>query len=125
MKKLFRTLALMACLVLVFGASVSAQAVDFPDINTLTPETIFGSLVDPMFTGLTILFGYISGFIPVVKRWAPFYRVIAFGLVAGLGFHLFGVSFSKIALSYLFSSGLYVVVFKNIIPSPKAKLAEG
>lgn len=90
------------------------------DINTLTPSTVFDTLVEPLYGALVILFGYLSAYIPGVKNWSPFYRVAAFALAAGLGSHLFGVSFWKIASSYFLSSGLYAVILKNIFPSKKA-----
>lgn len=119
---------LLSCLFLLLASVAAfAQGDDLPpiDINTLQPETLINTLVEPIYSALIILFGYLSAFIPGVKKWSPFVRVITFALAAGLGFWLFGVSFWKIAVSYLFSSGLYATVLKNIFPTPKPAPAGG
>ena len=119
-------------LFLLAAASAAAQDVLDPalalqpiDINTLTAENILDSLMEPIYGMLVIAFGYLSAYIPVLKRWSPFARVGAFALAAGLGFFLFGVPFWKVASSYLLSSGLYAVVLKHIFPSKKASTLPG
>lgn len=122
MKKLIATLIVLVAVATAVFSQDPLQAID---INTLRPETIFDTMVEPMYGALVILFGYLSAYIPGVKNWSPFVRVGAFALVAGLGFYLFGVSFWKIASSYLLSSGLYAVVLKNILPSKKPAVSAG
>ena len=115
---------LLLALSFVFAGSVMAQDVNFPDINTITAENLFSSTIEPLYGLLVILFGYLSAYIPVVKKWAAFYRVIAFALALGLGLYLFGASAWKLGFTYLLSSGLYVVFLKNILASPKAAKLE-
>lgn len=116
-KKLF--LLLLASM-FIFAGPVMGQGVSFPDIATITPENLFTATIEPIYGMLVILFGYLSGLIPGVKKLTPFTRVFAFALVAGLGFSLFGISAWKLASTYFLSSGLYLIILKNIFASPKA-----
>lgn len=119
-KNMGRKFMMLLALAFVFVAPVMGQDA-FPDINTITPQNLFVSTVDPLFGLVTILFGYISAYLPIVKKWAPFYRVIAFALALGLGLHLFGgESIWKLAFTYFISSGMYAVILSNILKSPKA-----
>lgn len=122
-----RQLALSALIMLAVAARAQAPldpATYEPiDINTLTPQNLFDSLVEPLYGALVIIFGYISAYIPGLKKLSPFYRVLTFAAAAGLGFFLFGVSFWKVAATYFLSSGLYAVILKNILPSKKAPAA--
>lgn len=113
MKKAFFLLGLTAALLFCAVVSVIAQDVytdlptELPDLNTLTPETLFSSLFEPVYGMVVILFGYLSAFIPGVKKLNTYGRVFAFGLIAGLGFHLFGgADIWKVGLSFLISTGL-------------------
>jgi hypothetical protein len=107
MKKIGLILRLILVSIVATSVSLGAQDVaEFPDISTLTPDTLFGSLYDPLYSALIIVFGYVSAFIPGVKKVSAFGRVLAFGLVAGLGFYLFGASTIKVAVSFLVSTGL-------------------
>lgn len=121
----FRTgLALLAVTLLIAARATAQDTLDPAtyepiDINTLTPENIFDSVVEPLYGALIILFGYISAYIPGLKKLSPFYRVLTFALAAGLGFYLFGASFWKVSATYFLSSGLYAVILKHIIPSKK------
>jgi len=115
-----RKFTLFLALAFVFAGPVLGQDVSFPDINTITPENLFTSTVEPLFGLLVILFGYLSAYIPGINKWAPFYRVAAFALAVGLGFHLFGASVWKLAFTYFMSSGLYAVILQHILKSPKA-----
>ena len=116
-----RLYCLFLAMLFIAVGSVTGQVPEFPPVETLTPETLFASAVDPLYSALVLLFGYVSGFLPGVKRFSPFLRTVAFGLTAGLGFHLFGgASLWKIALTYFITSGLYASFFKNIFASPKA-----
>ncbi len=119
-----RRFVMLLALCFVFVAMVhplgAQTAQEFPDISTLTPENIFQASIEPVYGMLVILFGYISAYIPGVKKFAPFTRVAAFALVLGLGMYLFeNGSVVKIAFTYFLSSGLYVVILKNILPTPK------
>lgn len=107
LKKLSRILLLPLLLLIVFCARAGAQDVlEFPDINTLTPENIFEVTIEPVYSMLVVLFGYLSAFIPGIRRMNTYARVLAFGLVAGLAFYLFGASVWKIALTFLITTGL-------------------
>jgi len=101
-------LRLTLAFIAISAVRLSAQdVVEFLDISTLTPETISHATVDPVYSALVVLFGYIGGFIPGVKKLNTYLRVLAFGLVLGLGFYLFGgASIWKVALSFLISTGL-------------------
>jgi hypothetical protein len=113
-------------LLFVFASKVLCQDVSFPEINTLTPDNLFDATVEPLFALVVILSGYLSAFIPGIKKLTPFYRVLAFAIAAGLGFYLFGfASFWKIVTSYFFASGLYITFLKNIFRSPAAALPAG
>lgn len=116
-----RIYCLLLAMLFIAVGSATGQVPEFPPVETLTPETLFASAVDPLYSALVLLFGYVSGFLPGVKRFSPFLRTVAFGLTVGLGFHLFGgVGIWKIALTYFITSGLYASFFKNIFASPKA-----
>jgi len=107
MKKLGIYFRLTLALIVITATSLSAQdVVEFPDVNTLSPENIFEVTFAPMYSALIVLFGYLSTLIPGIKRLSPFVRVLTFGAIAGLGFHLFGVSIWKVALTYLITTGL-------------------
>lgn len=125
MSQLFRIYRMCLALLFIFAVKMGlgAQTPEFPDVSTLTPETLFTQTIDPLYGLLVLLSGYLSAFIPGVNRLKPFYRVAAFALATGLGFFLFGAGTWKLALTYFLTSGLYVVVFKNIFPSPAAKTA--
>ena len=111
---------LLLALMFAFSAKVLCQDVSFPEISTITPQNLFTATIEPLYGMVVILFGYLSGFIPGIKKLAPFYRVVAFALAAGVGFSLFGISAWKLASTYFLSSGLYLVILKNIFASPKA-----
>lgn len=111
---------MLLALCFVFAANCLAQDVSFPDISTITPQNLFTATVEPLYGLLVILSGYLSAYIPGIKKWAPFYRVAAFALAVGLGFHLFGASVWKLAFTWFISSGLYAVILANILKSPKA-----
>jgi hypothetical protein len=116
-KRFHLTLALL----FVFASQALCQDVSFPDINTLTAENLFSATIEPLYGLVIILSGYLSTWIPWLRKFTPFYRVLAFALAAGLGFSLFGFSsFWKLASTYFFSSGLYLILLKNIFASPKA-----
>lgn len=124
MRKIIRYALLTLTVLCAFAlASVGAQTTEFPGTIVLTPETIFDQAVEPLYGGLVIMFGYLSAFIPGINRFTPFVRVLAFALVAGLAFFLFGkeAGLWKIAFTYFISSGLYDIILKKIIPSPKGK----
>lgn len=123
-KRIGRYATLLVALLICFVALVhplGAQTVqEFPDISTLTPEILFQASIEPVYGMLVIFFGYLSAFIPGIQKFAPFTRVAAFALVLGLGMYLFdNASVLKIAFTYFLSSGLYVVILKNILPTPK------
>lgn len=117
--KLFLGIFLFSLLATVMQAQNPTFG-DLPPASDLTAENIFNSLVDPIYTGLVLVFGYISYLVPGLNKLKVWYRVFAFALVAGLGFHFFGVSILKVASSYLFASGLYLTILENIKKSPKA-----
>lgn len=123
MKKIIRLLSLALAILFIAAVRLSAQDPTFEpiDINTLTPDTVFDSLYEPIYGLLVIAFGYLSAWIPWVNKFKAFYRVAAFALVAGIGFKLFGMSFWKIASTFFLSANLYAVLLKNLLPSPKAK----
>ena len=104
MKKL---LLLVITAITSMSPLLAQDTLEFPDINTLTPENIFQATVEPVYSMLIVLFGYIAGFIPGIKKLNTYLRVLAFGLVAGLGFYLFGgADIWKVALTYLITTGL-------------------
>ncbi len=117
MKKRF---LLLLAICFIFASKVLCQDVSFPEIVTLTPENLFTATVEPLYGLIVVLSGYLSGFIPGVNKWKPFYRVAAFALAGALGFHLFGASVWKLAFTYFLSSGLYAIILQNILKSPKA-----
>ncbi len=111
-------LRLTLALIVISAVRLNAQdVIEFPDINTLTPENIFQATVEPVYSALIVLFGYIAGFIPGINRLNTYLRVLAFGLVAGLGFYLFGgADIWKVALTYLITTGLlYDGFIKRIV----------
>lgn len=116
--KLF-VLTLALCF--ICAGPVLGQDVTFPDIATLTPETVFTATVDPLYGMLVILSGYLTAFVPGLKKWAPFYRVLAFGLSLALALVLFrNADVWRLAFTYFISNGLYLIILKNMIKSPAA-----
>lgn len=122
MKKYLRIIPLVLAGIVIAAVRISAQdVVEFPDVATLTPENIFTQSFEPMYSALIVLFGYLGTLIPGVKKLSPFTRVFAFGLIAGLGFYLFGASILKVALTYLLTTGLiYDGFLKHLVKSKKA-----
>lgn len=120
MKKI--TLLLLS-LTLPLILSAQDPGVELPPVADLTPTNIFNQLIEPVYGALVIIFGYLSYAIPGVKKVAPFWRVLAFALVSGLGFFLFGAPFWKIAVTYFVASGLYDIFLKKIFKTPKAPAA--
>jgi len=130
-----KLLVLPICFLLVAVVRLGAQdPVEFPDISTLTPENIFGSLYDPVYSMLVVLFGYISAFVPGLKKLSTYGRVLAFGLIAGLGFYLFGFAdVWKIAISFLISTGLlydgflkpFTALLQNLFKKSQSAPAKG
>ena len=118
MKNLSRLFPLVILGLLLFSCQLGAQTPEFPDIADLTPQNIFDATIEPLYGMLVIGFGYISSYIPGVKKLSPFYRVLTFALVSGLGFYLFGKDFWKLALTYFVSSGMYDVFLKKIFKTP-------
>lgn len=116
---LFKSIALIPVFLIFTLSKLGAQTPEFPDVSTLSAEQLFDALITPMYALIVLASGYFSYLIPGLKKIAPFYRVFAFAFIAGLGFYLYGVSFWKIASTYFFSSGLYVLFLKNIFASPK------
>jgi len=107
MKKLLITVITVITSIASITPLIAQDVIEFPDINTLKPENIFQATVEPVYSALILLFGYLSAFIPGIKRLNTYLRVLSFGLIAGLGFYLFGgASIWKVALTYLISTGL-------------------
>ena len=100
--------------------SLGAQSITFPDVATLSADNLLQALVEPVYALVILGSGYLSVFVPGIKKLTPFFRVLAFALAAGVGFYIFGVSFAKIATTYLFSSGLYLIILRNFAKSPPA-----
>lgn len=120
MKNLFlRAFPLLILALLLTSVQLGAQVPEFPHIADLTPTSIFDQMIEPVYGALVIVFGYLSAFIPGLKKFSGFYRVLAFALVAGLGFFLFGGDFWKLCITYLLSSGLYDVFLRKLFPSSK------
>ena len=107
MKKLGIYLRLTLALIIISATGISAQdVIEFPDINTIRPENLFQSTIEPLYSAIIVLMGYISAYIPGVKKLSPYLRVLTVGLIAGLGFYLFGSSIWKVVLTYLITTGL-------------------
>tara|TARA_R110000787_G_scaffold97665_4_gene201308 strand:+ start:6506 stop:6868 length:363 start_codon:yes stop_codon:yes gene_type:complete len=109
---------LLFLLALSFSAfTLSAQGLDFNQV-----ESLFSN-VDPIYGALVILGGYVSAFIPGLKKInSGVYRVLAFALVTGIGFFSFGADVFSLSVTYFFSTSLYEVVLKSLVAkSPKPK----
>ncbi len=127
LKKLIAVLLLLPISLYLYAQDV-IEPVNFPDVNTLTATNVFEALFQPVYSLLVLAFGYLSAYIPGVKKVAPFYRVLAFGLVAGVAFHLFGVSVWKVAVTYLLTTGIvYDGFLKNLTKkkTPAAPVLQG
>lgn len=110
-------LAALCITTLAFGQDPTGE---LPPVTDLTPSNIFTMLINPVYSALVVIFGYVAYLIPGVNKFAPFIRVAAFALVAGLGFILYGVAdFWQIAITYFFTTGLYDLFLRKILPSPK------
>jgi len=126
MKKIGLYLRLVLALIVITAVRLSAQdVVEFPDINTLTPENIFQVTFEPLLSALIVLFGYVSGFVPGISKISPYLRVLAFALIVGLGMHLFGfVSIWKVAITYFISTKIfYDGLLKPLTQSLRKKVA--
>lgn len=120
MRFIFKVYCLLFAALFIAVLKLGAQTPEIPAISELTPETIFNALVDPMYSAVIVILGYASGYIPGLKNINnTFVRVGVVAAVAGLGFFLWKGEFTKILISYFFSSGLYQIVLRNILPTPK------
>ena len=114
-------LALTFLLITVLSLNLSAQSIDFS-----TPESLFGGM-EILYGAVVIIGGYLSAFIPGLNNIDQgVYRVLAWAIMTGIGFALFGSSIISLAVTYAISTSLYEVIFKLFRASPSpSELRQG
>lgn len=71
---------------------------------------------------IVVIGGYLSAFIPGLKNiTVGVYRVLTWALITGAGAVMLGSSIWGVAITYFISTGLYDIVLKLILKSPKPK----
>lgn len=98
---------------------VTAQAQDTGGIDTTSPDTLIGS-IDWLYGALVVIGGYLSAFIPFFKKITNgTYRVLAWAVLVGVGFVMFGFGdVINLAITYAMSTSLYEVILKWFAKSP-------
>lgn len=92
-----------------------------PTFDFSNPESLFSG-VDALYSAFVVIGGYASRFIPFLNRITNgTYRVLAWAVVCGIGFYVFGgAKIVNLAISYAMSTSLYEVVLKWFNKKPKA-----
>lgn len=104
--------AIMLLFFLIASFNLNAQGM-FEDISEVFngAEVLYGALV--------VIGGYLSAFIPGLNTIDKgVYRVLAWAILTGIGFALFGMPILTIAVTYAVSTSLYEVVFRLFKRSP-------
>jgi hypothetical protein len=100
--------------------AVVARQAPVAQVVSLTPESVFNEWFDPLYGALFVIITLFSHLIPGLNRLTePLTRAITIAILLGIGFILFGGSFTKIAVSWFISSGAYTWFIKAFIRSPK------
>lgn len=84
----------------------------------ITLET-FTNMVDWLYGGLIIVFGYLAYLIPGLKKVGTTWKVAAFAGVVGIGLVMYGSSSLTVVFTYLMSTGFYSHILKLFKKSPK------
>lgn len=112
MKAIVSFIALL--LIIPFGAQAQTDGLDLS-----SPDTLFGGM-EMLYGALVVIGGYISAFIPGINKIDnSIFRVLAWAILTGLGFFLFGGKVLSLALTYAASTSIYEIILKWIIRSPK------
>lgn len=105
-------LSMMLLFLLVCSLNLDAQTIDIS-----SPESLFGSM-EILYGAIIVIGGYLSAFIPGLREIdSGVYRVLAWALMTGIGFAVFGSSILSLAVTYAISTSLYEVIFKLLRPS--------
>ncbi len=113
-----RIAAMVLALLIITVTSAYGQDLS---IDISTPQKLFEH-IDPLYSGLVILGGYASAFIPGLNKINDgTIRVLAFAIVTAAGFIMFkdNVTVGTLAVSYAVSTSLYEVVLKWFRKSDK------
>lgn len=113
-------------LVLISVVIISAQPESPQEVvdaikNSETFQDLIG-LENAIMSLLIILGGYLSPFLPWVRNLPnATYRVLAVAIVIVAGFVVFGTSVWSGAITYFFSTSVYEVFLKRVVPTKKPK----
>ncbi len=121
MKSVFSFISRRAMFIMVLVMSIAipimaqGSAVDSGELQKWFAQ------IDPIFGALTLLGGYITRIIPGLKLMSGVYRVLAFAIVAGGAFIVFGFNGNvlQLVITYVFSTSLYEVFLKPLNGKPK------
>ena len=113
LKTTLLTLFALCIASLAFGQLDSLGHVDFS-----SPEALFGSM-DIIYGAVVILGGYLTAWIPGFRTIAQgTYRVLAWAIVTGIAFIMFGgADVWQLALAYASSTSVYEVILRLIFKS--------
>lgn len=118
---------LLSVAVIMLTMTLVAFGQDTTAVEGLDPSTYSGlepfiDGVNWVYSGLVVIMGYFSSFIPGIKNIKDsVYRVLALAIVVGAGFLFFdaGSSLFSLIISYTVSTSFYEVILKLIKKSPK------
>lgn len=112
-------------LLMLTVAPVIAQEVIVAGYTPPPLSEWFGSL-EQVYAVVVVIGGYLSAKIPGLNQINnATYRVLAFAVLVGAGFWLYGADIVGLAINYFFSTSFYEVVLKAFAASPKTKAAKG
>lgn len=121
----FKAFLFLSALMVLFAPFIGAQDITAPIVDDPTGfdfsslDTLFTNM-NYLYLGLVTLGAYLTAFIPGLKNIKDTtYRVLAWGLLTGAGFYLYGADVLTLAISYLFSNGLYIYILQLFAKTPK------
>lgn len=125
-KNIFLRLAMVFVLAFTFACVAFGQdptpVATIPTIPTDPASWFDTSRVEWVYGIVVVVGGYLSAFIPGLKSInTGVYRVLTWAVITGAGAVYLGSDIWGVAITYFMATGLYQIVLKQIIASPKPK----